>query len=68
VCSNRRRKPTNLGDKSFEFPSHLFPVLTLEGRESKNEEDMWIKIKVKINSSISLDEKHIELWYLLELF
>jgi len=44
-------------------------VLTLEGRESKNEEDMWIKIKVKINLSISLDEKHMEeLWSLSELF
>jgi hypothetical protein len=40
--------------------------LTLEGRESKNEEDLWTKIKAKINLSISFDDKHIEeLWYLL---
>ncbi len=66
----KTKNPTDIGDKSFEFRFHFFfLVLTLEGRESNNEKDMWTKIKPKINSSISIDDKHIEeLWFLLELF
>jgi hypothetical protein len=50
----RTQDPTN---KCFESPFHIFLHLVSEGRESKNEEDRWTKIKAKVHLNTSLDDK-----------
>ncbi len=57
VQAKEQLKTQNHANKCFESPFHLFLHLTLEGRESKNEEDRWIKIKAKVHLNTSLDEK-----------
>ncbi len=59
----------DLANKCFEFPSQIFLVLPLGGRESRNEEDRWTEIKTKIHLNTSFDEKQTnELWSLFEQF
>ncbi len=57
VQAKEEQRTQDLANMCFESPFHIFLHLTLKGREFKNEEDRWTKMKVKVHLITSFDEK-----------
>ncbi len=57
VQVEEKQRIQDFANNCFEFPSQFFLVLPSRGRESKNEEDMWIEMKENVHLNTSLNEK-----------